>query len=381
LHTAGDALTLTGAEFDFDGGASPGGELGGADWANPTIDDNLSVTSWTLTTPLTIGDIDGDDSYFIQLQNTADNSANNAFYFLDGSADYIDLGDINILDGIDHMSIVMAVKMLDTGVQRLATKEDVWYLYHDGTNIVFAIHGGTTLTTAYTMGDNMVIGVVYSEGAETSQYVNGKQIATTAAGTALPSSAHELSIGARNSGGGGFIEQTHMQIAKFYLFNVALTEAEMQEYYAGTAIPYKYIGASETEQTSGTLTIGKAYRINNWISADDFTNVGGANVDGTEFVATGTTPTTWTNSSTVVPIGALIQLESPMVEAATWRDLSGNGYDGAVVSAISNGSGIAGTLVLDDGTTERITLVFGADGTLVSRTVAATTALLIDWTD
>ena len=38
LHTAGDALTLTGADFDFDGGAAPGGELGGADWSSPTVD-------------------------------------------------------------------------------------------------------------------------------------------------------------------------------------------------------------------------------------------------------------------------------------------------------------------------------------------------------
>ena len=36
-YTAGDALTLDGTEFDFDGGASPGGELGGT-WASPTLD-------------------------------------------------------------------------------------------------------------------------------------------------------------------------------------------------------------------------------------------------------------------------------------------------------------------------------------------------------
>jgi hypothetical protein len=50
VYTAGDALTLTGEDFDFDGGASPAGELGGT-WASPTIDDSLSVTSWNLTTP------------------------------------------------------------------------------------------------------------------------------------------------------------------------------------------------------------------------------------------------------------------------------------------------------------------------------------------
>jgi hypothetical protein len=50
VYTAGDALTLTGEDFDFDGGTSPGGELGGT-WPSPTIDDSLAVTSWNLTTP------------------------------------------------------------------------------------------------------------------------------------------------------------------------------------------------------------------------------------------------------------------------------------------------------------------------------------------
>lgn len=42
--------------------------------------------------------------------------------------------------------------------------------------------------------------------------------------------------------------------------------------------------------------------------------------------------------------------------------------------------GVSGTLVLDDGTTEKITLVF-TGGILTSRTVAATVGLLLDWTD
>lgn len=37
--TAGDALTRTGNDFDFDGGATPGGSLGGT-WASPTVDDD-----------------------------------------------------------------------------------------------------------------------------------------------------------------------------------------------------------------------------------------------------------------------------------------------------------------------------------------------------
>ncbi len=52
--------------------------------------------------------------------------------------------------------------------------------------------------------------------------------------------------------------------------------------------------------TSGSLVVGIAYRLTDWITADDFINVGaGSNADGVEFIATGTTPTLWSNSSIV----------------------------------------------------------------------------------
>lgn len=43
-YTAGDALTLTGNDIDFDGGATPGGVLGGT-WASPTLDDNYLLNT------------------------------------------------------------------------------------------------------------------------------------------------------------------------------------------------------------------------------------------------------------------------------------------------------------------------------------------------
>ncbi len=43
--------------------------------------------------------------------------------------------------------------------------------------------------------------------------------------------------------------------------------------------------------TSGVLTIGVTYRINDFNAGDDFANVGGSNVTGNIFTATGTTPT------------------------------------------------------------------------------------------
>jgi len=56
-------------------------------------------------------------------------------------------------------------------------------------------------------------------------------------------------------------------------------------------------------QTSGVLVAGTPYRIHTFVAGDSFTNVGaGSNATGVDFVATGTTPTTWTNSSVLTPM-------------------------------------------------------------------------------
>jgi len=61
-----------------------------------------------------------------------------------------------------------------------------------------------------------------------------------------------------------------------------------------------YIALTKTTQTSGTITVGQTYTITTYNAGDDFTNVGAAsNASGVSFVATGTTPTVWTNGSTV----------------------------------------------------------------------------------
>ncbi len=52
-------------------------------------------------------------------------------------------------------------------------------------------------------------------------------------------------------------------------------------------------------QTSGVLVIGQKYYISDYNPGDDFTNVGGENVTGTIFTATGTAPTVYSNGSTL----------------------------------------------------------------------------------
>tara|TARA_R100001443_G_scaffold40536_1_gene53975 strand:+ start:6499 stop:7719 length:1221 start_codon:yes stop_codon:yes gene_type:complete len=58
-----------------------------------------------------------------------------------------------------------------------------------------------------------------------------------------------------------------------------------------------------TEQSSGTLTSSTAYKIIEYKSGDNFTNVGASsNATGVQFTASGTTPTTWTNGSRLVAV-------------------------------------------------------------------------------
>jgi hypothetical protein len=89
-----------------------------------------------------------------------------------------------------------------------------------------------------------------------------------------------------------------------YAFNRALTAAEvLHNYRNGPKLewfdPTGVSPASQTALTSGTLVMGKEYTIDTFVAGDDFANVGGTNVTGNTFVATGTTPTTWTNSSSL----------------------------------------------------------------------------------
>ena len=60
------------------------------------------------------------------------------------------------------------------------------------------------------------------------------------------------------------------------------------------------LNQQETDKTSGALVVGAAYRLTDWITDDNFMNVGAAsNADGVEFIASGTTPTHWTHASIV----------------------------------------------------------------------------------
>lgn len=62
---------------------------------------------------------------------------------------------------------------------------------------------------------------------------------------------------------------------------------------------------STAAATSGSLVAGKRYVIEEFVAGDDFSNVAATNSTGSSFIATGTTPTTWTNSSKVREVAVI----------------------------------------------------------------------------
>lgn len=104
------------------------------------------------------------------------------------------------------------------------------------------------------------------------------------------------------------------------------------------ARPYNVYVALLTQTTvsttSGLLVTGKTYVINTLVVGDDFANVGYV-AQSTPFVATGTTPTTWTNSTEVINITdsalSAVILENTLSGDIVWGYNSGGNYIGTLV--------------------------------------------------
>lgn len=79
---------------------------------------------------------------------------------------------------------------------------------------------------------------------------------------------------------------------------LAETNQEVQSLQIlSTVVGEMIIGSSELTQGSPFI-IGKKYNVETLEAGDDFTNIGYVS-EGVSFIATGTTPTTWTNNSYV----------------------------------------------------------------------------------
>ena len=294
------------------------------------IEGDQTLENLTLT-----GDLNGGGGHILNDQTTTNMMSKGTVYRFDGVDDEISTsiaagsGDFAVFAKINPDIVTGGAKTLLCG----STNSFLFYISSSKLVVAKAnVAAGTASTTTLVAGVESSVGYVKS-GATGTYYINGVPAGTTS--DSRDYSATSNSFGAQASS--AFLKGV---MSAFAYLNFAPTAAEVKDLISGN-IPFKWQYGSQTAQTSGTLEIGQAYIIDDWITADDFTNVGGLNVDGTIFVATGTTPTTWTNSSSLRPLGAVALYDQTSITANNWFDLA-NGNTGAVTGAsVLNPKGIA----------------------------------------
>ena len=111
----------------------------------------------------------------------------------------------------------------------------------------------------------------------------------------------------------------------------------------GSANPKVYVALltqTTVSTTSGLLEVGKTYNIESLVAGDDFANVG-YTADNTPFIATGTTPTVWSNSTEVVnitdsaPVATVLENSLPL--APTYSYVSGGNFIASAIGAFPLG--------------------------------------------
>jgi hypothetical protein len=106
----------------------------------------------------------------------------------------------------------------------------------------------------------------------------------------------------------------------------------------GVKVYSAFLSQATTSSVSGSLIVGELYRIDVVESGDDFSNVGLVN-PVQEFVATGTTPTSWANGTEVFhlqnPVATV--MENTLGGTVVWQRVEGlpGNYTGTLASAFT----------------------------------------------
>jgi len=264
-----------------------------------------------------------------------------------------DGGDIGgyLMDGVDDVVSVPTSTNLNMGTNPFTVE----VLTNGGTNkadaslvskrtgangfIVYTLNTGTTLGIYnYANSTAYVLGTITNQTHHITVVLNGITATAYVDGVALtPVTIAQFDLnntGALRIGNDSSSDFYGGKVSLVRIYNKALTATEIASIYNNGrpdlySLVYSQRNANNTSLTSGTLTIGKRYRLKDFIAGDDFTNVGAAsNADGVEFIATGTTPTTWTNSSQVIPIGCVAEYLPQNAGSLGWIESSGNQLSG-----------------------------------------------------
>ena len=293
-----------------------------------------------------VRDLDGGGKYLLNEQGRQDLLAGGAFYHLDGTGDKLNVSDDADLDVTTFdFSIVQRFSLTSVGTANqfqvhkesggigygIEVREDDLHIRLDDNTADASAIIGTAVFAADTEG---TVVVTFDRDGNATAFVNGINVGTVdISGSALTlANAGDYVLGDDVAGS----KVMTGQISLNQLWNRLLTETEVKAITNGAPVDFADSAANQTEQTSGTLTIGQRYRLNDFITGDDFANIGATNEDGNEWIATGTTPTTWSNNSKVVPIGVVGNFLPQNITDPTWFDSSGNDNDLTVTNATAH---------------------------------------------
>lgn len=153
--TAGDALTLTGTDIDFDGGTAPGGSLGGT-WASPTIDDLFLLNNGDVGTG--VFDFGGATSFEIPNGTgpTVDAAGEIAVDTTTGQLKFFDGADTHILTGTTTKAFNIASSTLDAMGNKFSAGTTTLLLLNDPEPLTlsgFYCTASTTGTALVRFGD------------------------------------------------------------------------------------------------------------------------------------------------------------------------------------------------------------------------------------
>ena len=218
---------------------------------------------------------------------------------------------------IQHATLRWYLQLNTNGKWALVIQDGVGDIVNKELSIAPNLVDGTTATLSF-----VVTRETAAIAGSFALYVNGylhESIAIPAGTPPTATNTGILNIMGRGDLGVRYESTTHFAAT----YNRALTAAEVLDLYRN-GIAAKHRKAAQTALTSGTLVAGQEYTIDTFVAGDDFANVGGTNVTGNVFAATGTTPTTWTNSSSLRATGGTLILEPEGIQPVQWLDAGAN---------------------------------------------------------
>jgi len=292
---------------------------------------NITTEVVNDTTPQLGGDLDGQGNYSLNNQSITNLASNSAGYHFNGTSDYQTLS--NIINTGANFAISAWVKSNDLSAYNTIFSDASGSAYDafrfTSTHLDLRVNGVTS-KYAYSFANDKLYHICVTKNDSNSYfYINGNYIGMQD----ILGSADGVSlsiIGKRS------MDDLYMKgfIGGLRIENYTMSATEVKDLYSNANIPFKYEGASQTALTTGSLVVGKEYIIDTFAAGDDFVNVGGTNVTGTIFTATGTTPTTWANASSLRTQGNVLNCNSSGVGHTQWLDASGNENHGTNSGAL-----------------------------------------------